>query len=379
MTFALALIAALAPAQDDGFQSLFDGRTLRGWAPRGGGRWSVEDGTILGETGTGAYGWLVSEKRYGDFVLELEAKHEGTGNSGVQVRSAIDDKDLMVGYQFDLDRTRPSSGRLYDEARRKLLQDVPEDPKCRAAFKADEWNRLRIECVADRLRSWVNDVPIVDTSDPVDVQGVLALQVHSGKDVRVRFRNLRIKDLGRRAWKPIWDGKSLAGWHAIGKGEWTIADGALAARHPKSEPQFGHLVTDAVFKDFTVRLKYKASKGNSGLYFRIEEKGFSGVSGFQAEIDPERDAGGLYETNGRAWVVKPRAEDVAKWYRANEWNEMTVSARGTRVVVHVNGWKTAELPDDAKGRLEGRLALQVHGGQDVEVLFKDIEILGAPE
>ena len=61
-------------------------------------------------------------------------------------------------------------------------------------------------------------------------------------------------------------------------------------------------MTDQVFSDFTVRLKHKAVRGNSGLYFHIEEKGFSGVSGFQAGIDAEKDAGGLYETNGRAWV-----------------------------------------------------------------------------
>ena len=134
------------------------------------------------------------------------------------------------------------------------------------------------------------------------------------------------------------------------------------------------MVTDKVFKDFTVRLKYKAVTGNSGLYFRIEEKGFSGVSGFQAEIDPQMDAGGLYETNGRSWVSQPKPADVKKWYRPNEWNTMTVSAHGRRIAVDVNGFRTAELVDDP-GRLEGKLALQVHGGQEGDVWFKDIEIL----
>ena len=74
-------------------------------------------------------------------------------------------------------------------------------------------------------------------------------------------------------WKPLWDGKTFAGWHEIGKGSWKIADGAIHARHERTEGQFGHLVSDRTFKDFTVRLKYKAVKGNSGLYFRVEEKG----------------------------------------------------------------------------------------------------------
>jgi len=175
-------------------------------------------------------------------------------------------------------------------------------------------------------------------------------------------------------WQPLWDGKTLAGWHEIGKGSWKIEDGAIHATHERTEGQFGHLVTDRTFTDFTVRLRYKAVKGNSGLYFRIEEKGGSGVSGFQAEIDPTHDAGGLYETNGRAWVVKPPPEKIKTWYKPDAWNEMTVTALGRNVTVHVNGVRSAALVNDP-GRTEGRFALQVHGGQDCEVLFKDIEIL----
>ena len=122
-----------------------------------------------------------------------------------------------------------------------------------------------------------------------------------------------------------------------------------------------------------MRLKYKTVTGNSGLYFRIEEKGFSGVSGFQAEIDPQKDAGGLYETNGRSWVSQPKPEDVKKWFKPGAWNEMTVSAHDNHIVVTVNGMKSAELQNDP-GRTEGRLALQLHSGQAGDVWFKEIEI-----
>jgi hypothetical protein len=175
-------------------------------------------------------------------------------------------------------------------------------------------------------------------------------------------------------WKPLWDGKTLGGWHKIGVGHWTIEEGAIVGRKKRTEAEFGHLVTDAVFKDFTVRLKFKALQGNSGFYFRIEEKGHSGVSGFQAEIDPTKDTGGLYETNGRAWVVQPTTELFKKVFKPNEWNEMVVSAHGKDVAVHVNGVKTAELSNDP-GRTEGHLALQLHGGNDMLVMFKDIEML----
>ena len=178
-------------------------------------------------------------------------------------------------------------------------------------------------------------------------------------------------------WKPLWDGKTLNGWHVIGKGTWTIEDGAIVGRHTRDEKEFGHLVTDAVYGDFSVRVKYKTVAGNSGLYFRIDETGFSGVSGFQAEIDPHNDAGGLYETNGRAWVVKPKPDDVRKWFKPNEWNEMVVTAHGPKIVVTVNGQKTAEIEDE-KGRRKGRIALQLHGGQEGLVYFQEVEIDGQP-
>jgi hypothetical protein len=174
--------------------------------------------------------------------------------------------------------------------------------------------------------------------------------------------------------KKLWDGKTLTGWHKIGVGEWTIEDGAIVGRKKKEDPNFGHLVTDAQFKDFVVRVKFKAIQGNSGFYFRIEEKGGSGVSGFQAEIDPAGNSGGLYETNGRAWVAQPKPELVQKAFKPNEWNEMVVSAQGGDIEVTLNGVKTADLKNDPGKWTKGHIALQLHGGNDMLVMFKDIEI-----
>ncbi len=174
-------------------------------------------------------------------------------------------------------------------------------------------------------------------------------------------------------WTPLWNGKTLDGWHIIGRGEWKIEDGAIHGTHAANVEDYGHLVTDRTFRDFTIRLKFKAVAGNSGLYFRVAKEGFSGVTGFQAEIDAVKDVGGLYETNGRAWVSQPTPEQVASWFKPGEWNDLTVTARGGHIVVHVNGKKSAELSDDP-GRREGHFALQVHGSEHVDVWFKDIEI-----
>lgn len=173
--------------------------------------------------------------------------------------------------------------------------------------------------------------------------------------------------------RSLWDGKSLAGWHVIGKGTWKIEEGAIHGTSVRAEKEFGHLVTDRDYTNFTVRVHYKAVKGNSGVYFRIAEKGFSGVTGLQAEIDPEKDAGGLYETNGRSWVSQPKPEDVKRWYKPGVWNELVVTAHGGNITVTVNGQVTAKLKNDP-GRSSGRIALQLHGSQDMDVWFKDLTI-----
>lgn len=183
---------------------------------------------------------------------------------------------------------------------------------------------------------------------------------------------------GEEKFRPLFDGKSLDGWHVIGGGKWTVEDGAIRGKNVSSEPRHGHLVTDDQYGDFVLKLAFKAVAGNSGLYFRIEKvPGEIGVKGFQAEIDAKQDVGGLYETLGRAWVVQPPAEKVKEYFKPGEWNEMTVIACGRDVTVTVNGVTTAELKDDP-GRTTGYIALQLHGSQDCEVLVKEIEIAGEP-
>ena len=175
-------------------------------------------------------------------------------------------------------------------------------------------------------------------------------------------------------WQSLFDGRSLNGWHKLPGGNWKVENGAIIGTSDKSDERHGLLVSDDTYKDFEVRIKYKAIQGNSGLYFRAKEVGGQyGVEGFQAEIDPLNNAGGLYETSGRGWVVQPDSADVKKWYKPGEWNTMTVRAEGKSIVVHVNGIKTAEVKNDP-GRQEGHIALQLHGGQDMNVMFKDIEI-----
>ncbi len=376
LLFLFLLVTHSAFAQE--LKPIFDNKTLHGWDPRGEAIWEVHDGIITGRTGKGGHGWLTSDRTYGDFIMELEVKIE-SGNAGIQIRSHFEKDEVMVGYQIEVDPSaRAWSGGLYEQGRRGWLQNLTNNPAARAAFNATGWNRYRIECIGDHFRTWINDVPAADYHDSLDIEGFIALQVHSGKNSKVQFRNIRLADLGKRKWEPLWDGKTLKGWTKNGKGEWTIDNGVLSGKHAANVKPFGQLISDKRFKDFTVRLTYKAVSGNSGFYFRTDKGGGSGVVGFQAEIDATKDAGGLYETGGRGWVVQPDAKLLSKYFKTNDWNTMTVSAHGSRITVDVNGFRTAEVINDPS-RPEGHFALQLHGGQDVEVHFKDIQILSEPK
>ncbi|MBN2477225.1 MAG: DUF1080 domain-containing protein [Pirellulales bacterium] len=389
--FALGLMLcppAMAADDAEGFVPLFDGKSLDGWTQRGGkAKYEAVDGMIVGSSVPNtSNSFLCTEKHYGDCILELEFKVDDGLNSGVQIRSnSLDDykNGRVHGYQVEIDPSdRAWSGGIYDEGRRGWLCNLEKNEPARKAFKRGEWNKFRVEAVGDSIKTWLNGVPAADLKDSMTPSGFIALQVHGvggrTEPLQVRWRNIRLKDLGQRhetdGYVSLFDGKTLGGWHTLPGGKWVVADGVILGTSERSDPRHGQLVSDRRYKDFTVRLKFKAVQGNSGLYFRVDKvAGPVGVHGFQAEIDPAVDVGGLYETGGRAWVVQPTAEEVAKYFKPGQWNEMTVSAHGRHIVVEVNGRKTAELKDDP-GRLEGYLALQLHGGQDMHVEFKDIAI-----
>src|SRR3954454_22085527 len=153
----LVLISgANAPAADEGWVALFDGKTPDGWKVNGGtARYAVEDGAIVGTTAEGSPNTFLCKGDYGDFVLELEVKCDPRLNSGVQVRSHVYEKDdanpenrkragVVYGPQCEIARKDTgTAGRFYDEGRRgQGLAEIT--PEAKAAFRDDGWNRYRI-------------------------------------------------------------------------------------------------------------------------------------------------------------------------------------------------------------------------------------------
>ena len=387
---AFTLIAAtliLSSSANEKWTSLFNGESLDGWIQRGGkAKYTVEDGCIVGRTiPKTPNSFLCTEKQYGDFILEYEFKVDPRLNSGVQIRSQTKESGRVFGYQIEIDpdtnRNRMWTGGIYDEARRGWLNDLSKNEKARKAFKPNDWNKIKVHANGDSIRTWINGVPAADLVDSMTQSGFIGLQVHgignkSDGPYEVRWRNIRIQDMGSHKWSSIFDGKSLQGWKALPGGTWQVDEGRIIGKSPKEEKRHGILLTERTFENFTVRAQFKVNSGDSGFYFRCEPvPGGVSVHGFQVEVDYSQETGGLYETGGRGWVKKPTKEEIPKKkYKPGEWTTLNLSAHDGRIVVHINGQKTSELFND-KGRKSGHIGLQLHGGDTMDVEFKNIEIL----
>ena len=174
---------------------------------------------------------------------------------------------------------------------------------------------------------------------------------------------------------PLFDGKTLKGWTPMQGGNWEVKDGAILGTSQKSERRHGMLLTNREYSDFVIQAKFCVHKGDSGFYFRSAKvKSAVSVNGFQVEIDTSQETGGLYETGGRAWVKKPSKKAIAeRKYEQGKWADLELRAIGRNVTVSINGVVCSELKND-KGRTKGHFGLQLHGGQEMHVEYKDIRI-----
>jgi len=189
------------PAFDVSELDMLPGEGLDAWTEYGDASYVREGRTILGEVDGGGQSFLLSKRTFGDFIFEVDVKTDLPGNSGIQIRCQRREDGRPFGYQIEIDPSeRAWSGGLYDEARRGWLQNLEDNPAGRAAYTHGEWNRYRIECIGPWIQVRVNGVPTVDYFDLEDLEGVFGLQVHSGNDTRVRWRNPRIWPLQTRRW-----------------------------------------------------------------------------------------------------------------------------------------------------------------------------------
>ena len=176
-------------------QSLFNGKDLTGWKIYGTEKWYVEKGDLVCESGPDKkYGYLATEKFYKNFDLTIEFLQEKDGNSGVFFRSTVEGTTIS-GWQCEIAPKGHDTGGIYESYGRGWLKQI-EDAK-ENILKPGQWNKMRLRVVGDRVKTWLNGTSMVDFTDAKIGQGngSIALQIHEGGGIKVRFRNLIIEEV----------------------------------------------------------------------------------------------------------------------------------------------------------------------------------------
>jgi len=176
-------------------KSIFNGKDLSGWTINGTEKWYVDHGELVCESGPDKqYGYLSTNKSYKNFILTLEFKQEANGNSGVFFRSSIDGVKIS-GWQVEVAPPGKHTGGVYESyGRGWLIQPKPEDEQW---LKMGEWNTMKIHVKGNDVQTWLNGHPIIQINDEKigKGDGFIALQIHDGGGIKVKWRNLVIEEL----------------------------------------------------------------------------------------------------------------------------------------------------------------------------------------
>ena len=172
----------------------------------------------------------------------------------------------------------------------------------------------------------------------------------------------------------LFNGEDLSGWTIYGTEKWYVEDGLLVCESGPDK-QYGYLATNKHYKDFTLTLEFmQEANGNSGVFIRSTVDGTK-VSGWQVEVAPPgHDTGGVYESYGRGWLIKPDPEKD-KALKMGAWNQMRIRLNGDKLTSWLNGVEMVTITDTKIGAGEGSIALQIHDGGGIKVKWRNIKVM----
>jgi hypothetical protein len=189
-----------APYPNEQWVKLFNGKDLTNWVTVGNEKWTVEDGTIHGQGITKEYGYLRTEKSYKDFWLSIRFRCEDDGNSGIYFHTEFKPGtvDIAKGMQFEIDRTlNHHTGGLYGDNRGWIAWPSPEYEQ---VLRPTDWNDFLMKVEGNHMVAVLNGITILDFTDPTpkSFDGYIALQLHSGGEGNMRFKDIYVRDLSGR-------------------------------------------------------------------------------------------------------------------------------------------------------------------------------------
>ena len=393
----------MAQKKAEQWENLFNGKDLKGFKQLNGkAKYIVQNGEIVGTTVMNEPNtFLATEKEYGDFIFEVDFKVNPNMNSGVQFRSGIKDAndkcnvtdkrtpERVHGYQMEIDPSdRGWSGGIYDEARRGWLYSMENNPAAKTAFKNNQWNHYRIECIGNSIRTWVNGIACAHLIDDMTSRGFIALQVHAIKDAKnvgeeIRWKNVRIKtknlqpspadnvyvvntlinnisaDEKRLGVRLLWDGKTTEGWRGANKdffpnNTWYIKDGTLNVTkgHNAESQNGGDIVSQEEFNAFDLQFEFQLSDtANSGVKYFVTEKEKTTGSAIGLEYQvldddkhPDARLGSIgNRTLASLYDLIPAKKNGREKLPIGEWNRGRIVVFPDGRVEHwINGWKVVE-------------------------------------
>ena len=174
---------------------LFNGTDLTGWKIYGTEKWYVKDNLLICESGPDkGYGYLATEKFYDNFILTLEFNQESDGNSGVFFRSNIEGTKIS-GWQVEVAPPGSHSGGIYESYGRGWLIQPPSEYD--DVVVLNQWNFIKIKVYNNEVTTWINGIKMININDDKIGKGVgsIALQIHDGGNIKVKWKNINIEML----------------------------------------------------------------------------------------------------------------------------------------------------------------------------------------
>lgn len=191
----LAFVMSIGFSTINAQSTLFNGKDLAGWQVHGTEKWYVDHGDLICESGPDKeYGYLSTIKAYKNFVLKLSFKQEANGNSGVFFRSSV--KGVIIkGWQVEVAPPGQHTGGIYESYGRGWL--IKPNPKNEKYLKMEDWNQLKIKVKGDQVTTYLNGHKMIQLQDEKigAGEGSIALQIHSGGGIKVRWNNFKIREL----------------------------------------------------------------------------------------------------------------------------------------------------------------------------------------